>query len=94
MCGFRLSGAHGARGSRTDGAGTRMDFDIEVLVKMAWRGRVLRWIEIRVSYPADGVSHYRLLVDNLWLAGMHARLLFGMAWRASIMLWRCLRRIA
>ncbi len=95
MCGFRLYPVRTVlEVVERDGAGTRMDFDIEVLVKMAWRGRVLRWIDTRVSYPADGVSHYRLLVDNLWLAGMHARLLLGMVWRAPTMLWRRLRRIA
>ncbi len=93
MCGFRLYPVRTVlEVVERDGAGTRMDFDIEVLVKMAWRGRVLRWIDTRVSYPADGISHYRLLVDNLWLAGMHARLLVGMVWRAPVLLWRRIRR--
>jgi glycosyltransferase involved in cell wall biosynthesis len=93
MCGFRLYPVRTVlEVVERDGAGTRMDFDIEVLVKMAWRGRVLRWIDTRVSYPADGISHYRLLIDNLWLAGMHARLLVGMVWRAPMLLWRRIRR--
>jgi len=93
MCGFRLYPVRTVLAVvERDGAGTRMDFDIEVLVKMAWRGNVLHWIDTRVSYPADGISHYRLLIDNLWLTGMHARLLAGMVWRAPMLLWRRIRR--
>ena len=29
----------------------RMDFDVELLVKLVWRGRTLRWIDTEVSYP-------------------------------------------
>jgi glycosyltransferase involved in cell wall biosynthesis len=94
MCGYRLYPLRSVLEVVERGVGTRMDFDIEVLVKMAWRGHVLHWIDTRVSYPTDGISHYRLLVDNLWLAGMHARLLLGMAWRAPMLLWRHLRRAA
>jgi hypothetical protein len=60
-------------------------------VKLVWRGRVLRWIDTRVSYPADGISHFRMLRDNLRLAGMHVRLVFGMLWRAPLLVWRRLR---
>lgn len=95
MCGFRLYPVRTVlEVVEHDGAGTRMDFDIEVLVKMAWRGNVLHWIDTRVSYPTDGISHYRLLIDNLWVAGMHARLLAGMLWRAPMLLWRRIRRDA
>ena len=93
MCGFRLYPVRTVlEVVERDGAGTRMDFDIEVLVKMAWRGQALHWIDTRVSYPTDGISHYRLLIDNLWLAAMHARLLTGMVWRAPMLLWRQVRR--
>jgi hypothetical protein len=45
-----------------------------------------------VSYPRDGISHYRLLSDNLRVAAMHVRLILGMLWRAPLMLWRRSRR--
>lgn len=92
MCGFRLYPL------RTvlevvdhDGVGRRMDFDVELLVKLVWRGRTLRWIDTRVSYPTDGISHFRMLYDNLRLAGMHVRLVLGMLWRAPVLVWRRMR---
>ncbi|HEV7606666.1 MAG TPA: glycosyltransferase family 2 protein [Steroidobacteraceae bacterium] len=81
MCGFRVYPI-GSTLDIVDGVGKRMDFDVEVLVKLAWRGRALRWIDTRVCYPADGISHYRFLFDNALLVRMHARLLLGMVWRA------------
>jgi glycosyltransferase involved in cell wall biosynthesis len=93
MCGFRLYPLGTVlEVVDHDGVGRRMDFDVELLVKLTWRGRVLRWIDTRVSYPADGVSHFRMLWDNLRLAGMHVRLVFGMLWRAPMLLWRRFRR--
>jgi hypothetical protein len=68
-----------------------MDFDVELLVKLVWRGRTLRWIDTRVSYPTDGISHFRMLYDNLRLAGMHVRLVLGMLPRAPLLLWRRIR---
>jgi glycosyltransferase involved in cell wall biosynthesis len=92
MCGFRLYPVPAVlEVVDHDGVGKRMDFDVELLVKLTWRGRVLRWIPTRVSYPADGVSHFRMLYDNLRLAGMHVRLVFGMLWRAPLLVWRRLR---
>jgi hypothetical protein len=68
--------------------GTRMDFDIEILVRLHWQHVPMRWLATKVSYPSDGVSHYRVVFDNLFVAGLHARLLFGMLWRMPMRLWR------
>jgi len=93
MCGFRLYPVRSVlQVVDQDGVGTRMDFDVELLVKLVWRGQELRWIDTRVSYPRDGISHYRLLSDNLRVAAMHVRLIFGMLWRAPMILWRRTRR--
>jgi len=92
MCGFRLYPVRTVlEVVDEDGVGTRMDFDVELLVKLVWRGRVLRWIDTRVSYPADGISHFRMLYDNLRLAGMHVRLVLGMLWRAPMLIFRRVR---
>lgn len=92
MCGFRLYPLQAVlEVVDRDGVGTRMDFDVELLVKLVWRGRTLRWIDTQVSYPADGISHFRMLYDNLRLAGMHVRLVLGMLWRAPRLVWRRLR---
>lgn len=68
--------------------GRRMDFDSEVLVRLCWRGVPVVNLPTRVTYPADGVSHFRLWRDNLLIGRMHARLFFGMLPRAPRLLWR------
>jgi glycosyltransferase involved in cell wall biosynthesis len=89
MCGFRLYPIHTVlRVVDEDGVGTRMDFDVEILVKLVWRGHALRWLDTRVSYPLDGISHFRMLLDNVRLARMHVRLTLGMLWRAPRLLYR------
>lgn len=92
MCGFRLYPI-GATLDIAENVGRRMDFDVEVLVRLAWRGSPMHWIDTRVAYPDDGISHYRFVFDNLLLIRMHARLLAGMIWRAPrLILARLSRR--
>lgn len=68
--------------------GTRMDFDIEILVRLHWEGQSLRWLPTRVSYPADGLSHFRLWLDNALISRVHARLFAGMVLRLPRILAR------
>ena len=93
MCGFRVYPL-----ARTlpalRGAGVRMDFDIAVLVHLHWAGVPMRWLPTRVRYPEDGISHFRGLADNVLISRMHARLFFGMLWRAPVLLLRRARRAA
>lgn len=70
----------------------RMDFDPEVLVRLHWQGTEIINLSTRVSYPTDGVSHFRLLFDNLLISRMHAILFFGMLLRAPLLLLRKLTR--
>ncbi len=89
MCGFRvypLAPALKAWGEMRHGR--RMDFDTEILVRMHWSGCAVVNLPTRVSYPQDGVSHFALWRDNLRISGMHARLFFGMLWRAPRLLSR------
>jgi glycosyltransferase involved in cell wall biosynthesis len=89
MCGFRvyplattlalLDRAH---------VGPRMDFDTEVLVRLHWRGVRTRWLATQVRYPLDGVSHYRMFLDNVRMTSLHVRLLLGMLARLPLLLWR------
>jgi glycosyltransferase involved in cell wall biosynthesis len=71
--------------------GSRMDFDVEVLVRLYWRGEPMRWLPTRVSYPLDGVSHFRLVWDNVLMVRMQLRLLGGMLLRSPLLLWRKIR---
>ncbi|MCP3140986.1 glycosyltransferase family 2 protein [Pyxidicoccus xibeiensis] len=68
--------------------GKRMDFDVEVLVRLFWRGMGILNQPTRVRYPTDGISHFDVLWDNVRISGMHARLFFGMLVRLPLLLWR------
>jgi len=68
--------------------GTHMDFDPDILVRLAWRNQPMRWLPTKVHYPADGLSHFRLFRDNVRISAMHTRLFFGMLVRAPMILWR------
>jgi glycosyltransferase involved in cell wall biosynthesis len=72
--------------------GRRMDFDPEVLVRLHWRGLRIVSIPTRVTYPQDGLSHFRLGLDNWLITRMHARLAFGMLVRSPFLLWRKVTR--
>jgi glycosyltransferase involved in cell wall biosynthesis len=68
--------------------GARMDFDTEVLVRLHWRGVRTRWLATAVRYPVDGVSHFRMFLDNVRMTSLHVRLLLGMLLRLPLLLWR------
>ncbi|WP_313517973.1 glycosyltransferase family 2 protein [Pseudomonas sp.] len=89
MCGFRVYPLEPTL-ALIDSArlGKRMDFDPEILVRLAWRNQPMRWLPTRVHYPLDGLSHFRLWHDNALISKMHAKLFFGMLGRAPVILWR------
>ncbi|MDR2787010.1 MAG: glycosyltransferase family 2 protein [Candidatus Accumulibacter sp.] len=64
---------------------TRMDFDTEVIVRLAWAGVPILNLPVAVRYPPGGISHFRLWRDNLRLSAMHARLFFGMLSRLPLL---------
>jgi len=68
--------------------GSHMDFDTEVLVRLHWAGVPMHWIATRVSYPLDGLSHFRMFLDNALLTSLHIRLTLGMLVRLPVLLWR------
>jgi glycosyltransferase involved in cell wall biosynthesis len=73
----------------------RFDFDVEVAVRLCWRGLRPLNIEAPVRYfrPAEGgVSHFRYWRDNALLTWMHARLLVGFLPRLPWLLWQLCRR--
>jgi hypothetical protein len=93
MCGYRLyplaeTCAEIARAPLP----ARMDFDTEIAVRLCWRGVPVRNLPTRVIYPENGLSHFRMLRDNLRITAMHTRLLLGMLPRAPDLLWRNHRR--
>ncbi|MCV2368074.1 glycosyltransferase family 2 protein [Roseateles oligotrophus] len=93
MCGFRVYPlAPTVALIDSVSIGRRMDFDVEIAVRLLWRGLPVINQPTRVSYPSDGISHFRALHDNLLISWMHTRLFFGMLARAPMLLWRRLPR--
>ena len=89
MCGFRLYPLAAVQPLLARGkVGERMDFDTEILVRLHWREVSMRWVDTRVSYPSDGVSHYRMVLDNVGMVSLHVRLTLGMLLRLPMLLWR------
>jgi len=79
MCGFRLYPlAVVGKLINTTRIAQGMDYDIEIVVRLNWQGVEAINIPTAVCYPYDGVSHFRLLHDNVMISKTHARLFFGM----------------
>ena len=92
MCGFRVYPLAPVLALiDAENLGSRMDFDTEVMVRLHWRGVRIVERPTRVTYPQDGVSHFDVWRDNLHISRMHAKLFFGMLWRAPWLLARRLR---
>ena len=89
MCGFRVYPVRRVLAlARRVTLGRRMDFDIEILVRLDWAGVPIVLQPTRVQYPKDGVSHFRLLTDNARITSLHTRLFFGMVARVPRLLGR------
>ncbi len=81
MCGFRVYPLASVNALLAEEPmGRRMDFDIEILVRLYWRGVPMQWLPTAVHYQTNGVSHFHAWRDNVLISRMHARLFFGM-WR-------------
>ena len=89
MCGFRLYPiAPAVALDDRVRIGRRMEFDAEIIVRLFWAGVPVVNVKTPVTYPVDGVSHFRMLRDNLRMASLHARLLAGMLVRLPRLLPR------
>jgi glycosyltransferase involved in cell wall biosynthesis len=67
---------------------SRMGFDIEILVRLVWKKTPLVFHPVRVTYPADGISHFRPVRDNIRISWVYTRLCCGMLLRLPILLGR------
>jgi len=77
QCGFRVYPVEAAleAGAR----GERMNFDIEIAVRLAWAGVPIVNVPTGVRYlprAAGGTSHFRPVRDNVAITWMHTRLTF------------------
>ncbi|GLP97034.1 glycosyltransferase family 2 protein [Paraferrimonas sedimenticola] len=72
--------------------GERMDFDIEILVRLYWKGLNVHQVPTPVHYPEDGISHFQGLRDNVRISWLHTRLIANMLPRAPKLLLRNIKR--
>lgn len=89
MCGYRVYPlASSVELISQKSLGKRMDFDIEIMVKLFWKKVSIIFIPTAVEYPEHGISHFRALEDNVLISWMHTRLFFGMLLRSPILIYR------
>jgi glycosyltransferase involved in cell wall biosynthesis len=89
MCGFRVYPlAPVIELDRRYKLGERMNFDIEVLVRLHWAGLEIINLPTSVNYPSDGSSHFRGWLDNYLISRLHATLFFGMLRRLPVLVAR------
>ncbi|MDR2506385.1 MAG: glycosyltransferase family 2 protein [Candidatus Accumulibacter sp.] len=89
MCGFRLYPLKSVCALiRRVNLPKRMNFDVEILVRMAWEGVPMESVPTRVVYPPDGLSHFDMLKDNIRISLTHVRLFTGMLFRLPVLLFR------
>ena len=89
MCGFRVYPVESviSLAARRQ-LGNRMNFDTEILVRLFWEELQIINLPTRVAYPTDGVSHFRVWLDNVLITRMHTVLFFGMLVRIPRLLAR------
>lgn len=66
----------------------RMNFDIDVLVRLYWDGLEIINLPTPVIYPKNGVSHFRAWADTVLISRSHALLFFGMLQRVPALIAR------
>jgi len=92
MCGFRVYPVAPVMALiARQRLGLRMNFDIEILVRLYWAGLAVVNQPTRVRYPTDGVSHFRGVLDNVLISRVHTTLFLGMLVRLPLLLakkWR------
>lgn len=91
MCGFRVYPLNATLSIVDDvRLSLRMGFDTEIAVRLMWSGVTIRTLPVRVVYPEGNHSNFRAR-ENIKVSAMHARLFFGMLWRAPKLLWQRVR---
>ena len=79
MCGFRIYPLKPVLNIlQTSHTGKRMDFDTEIMVRLFWKATPTLMVPVKVIYPKDNTSNFRLLQDNWLITKMHTRLVITM----------------
>ena len=88
MCGFRIYPLNTSWPVMKCLRNNRMGVDIESIVRLAWAGVQMRFFPVKVRYPEDGVSNFRMFHDNVVISMTHTMLCFGMLIRLPFILIR------
>ena len=67
---------------------THMGYDIDILVHLLWLNVPVISEVVKVHYPEDGVSNFRVVRDNIHISLTYARLCIGMIIRIPILIKR------
>jgi len=93
LCGFRVypvdESLRVTRGLFFD---QRMGFDVEILVRLYWNKVFPLYHPIKVIYPADGISNFHMVRDNIRISLMFSRLFIGMLLRLPLLISRNIKR--
>jgi glycosyltransferase involved in cell wall biosynthesis len=93
LCGFRVYPVDASlRITRHIFLDKRMGFDPEILVRLYWKKVLPLYYPIKVSYPPDGVSNFRMVRDNICISWMFTRLCAGMLLRLPLLIMRNIKR--
>lgn len=93
MCGFRVYPVEPTlRVFRRSYCDKRMGFDIEIIIRLIWADVPYLFFPVRVTYPADGVSNFHVVRDNMRISWVYTRLCIGMILRLPFLLAKTIRR--
>ena len=67
---------------------SRMGFDVEILVRLMWRGVDVEFYPVKVTYPSDGISNFHAFRDNVRISGVFSKLSSIMIIHTPLFLWR------
>ena len=70
----------------------RMGFDSEIIIRLYWKNVLPEFHNIKVTYPHDGISNFRLVRDNIRISWMFTRLFFGMLFRLPVLIFRKIKK--
>ena len=71
---------------------SRMGYDTDILVHLFWAGCPVISEPVKVFYPEDGISNFRMVRDNIRISLTYARLCLGMIIRIPILLIRKIKK--
>jgi len=70
----------------------RMGIDAELLVRLYWNRVYPVFHAVKVKYPEDGISNFRMVRDNIRISLVFTRLCTGMLFRLPLLLFRKIKR--